>query len=84
MLEFHLIDSSYSKQESFELLYELLDAKITLLGKKIHSNSERGVSSVHFESRREKLLETRDRLKELMTAFDEGELSISCKVTVQS
>jgi len=83
MLEFNLIDSTYSQEESFELLYELLDAKITLLGKKIHSNIERGIESEHYESRRKNLLEMRDRLKDLLSDLKEDELFVNCKLTVQ-
>ncbi len=83
MLEINLIDSTYSNEESFELLYELLDAKITLLGKKIHSNTERGLPTAHYEGRRQKLVDQRDGLKDLLAGFADDSLAINCKVTVK-
>jgi hypothetical protein len=64
--------------------FELLDAKISLLGKKIHSQRERGLEVRDYETRHEYLVKTREELRQTINDLDGEEFKVRCQLTVDN
>jgi len=83
MIKFRLIDSSYAKEECYDLITKLIDVKIDLLTKKIAGNIERGLDTVHFEARQALLIEQRTQLYDMLFENEETKVKLSCDVQVE-
>lgn len=84
MIKFSLIDSSYQKEECYELLTQLIEVKIDFLTKKISSNIERGIDTVHFEARQALLIERRDQLYDMIFETEDGMVKVDCDLEVEN
>ena len=84
MVSIDLVHNNYTSNESHDLIFELLDAKISLLGKKIHSQRERGLEVQDYETRHEYLVKTREELRQTLNALDGEEFKVRCQLTVDN
>lgn len=84
MVSIDLVNNTYTSLESHDLIFELLDAKISLLGKKIHSQRERGLEVQDYEVRHEYLVKTREELRDTLNALDGEEFKVRCQLTVEN
>lgn len=83
MIKFSLIDSSYQKEECYELLNRLIEVKIDFLTKKVASNIERGLETVHFEARQALLIEQRDQLYDMIFETEDGMVKVTSELEVE-
>jgi hypothetical protein len=84
MIKFSLIHSSYQKDECYELLTRLIEVKIDFLTKKIASNNERGLDTVHYEVRQSFLLEQRDQLYAMIFETKDGMVKVTSELEVEN
>ena len=84
MIKFSLIDSSYQKEECYKLINQLIEVKIDFLTKKIASNIERGLDTVHFEARQALLIEQRDQLYDMIFETEDGMVKVTCDLEVET
>lgn len=83
MIKFSLIDSSYQKEECYELLNRLIEVKIDFLTKKVAYNIERGLETVHFEARQALLIEQRDQLYDMIFETEDGMVKVTSELEVE-
>ncbi len=83
MIKFSLIDSSYQKDECYELLNRLIEVKIDFLTNKIASNIERGLDTVHFEARQALLIEQRAQLYDMIFETEDGMVKVTSELEVE-
>jgi len=84
MVSIDLVHNNYTSNESHDLIFELLDAKISLLGKKIHSQRERGLEVQDYETRHEYLVKTREELRQKLQGLGGEEFKVHCQLTVDN
>lgn len=82
MKTLHLINSSYSREEAHTVVFELLNDKISFLGKKILSNAERNLDTTHYEARKAALIAERDTLREVLNSIDSEFVDVVCDIQV--
>lgn len=82
MKTLNLINSSYSREEAHTVVFELLNDKISFLGKKILSNAERNLDTSHYEARKAALIAERDSLRTILNALDSEYVDVVCDIQV--